>query len=51
MSENDELREKLGELKGKVLGCFCAPDRCHGEVLHELAANFPKYEGVQDSVL
>jgi len=30
------LKESLPELKGKVLGCFCKPKRCHGDVLVEL---------------
>lgn len=25
------------ELRGKVLGCWCAPQRCHGDVLAEVA--------------
>ena len=25
------------ELKGKVLGCWCAPKACHGDILVELA--------------
>lgn len=25
------------ELKGKVLGCWCAPQACHGDVLAEIA--------------
>lgn len=32
-----ELLAKLPSLKGKVLGCWCAPARCHGDVLAELA--------------
>jgi hypothetical protein len=28
-----QLLAKLPELKGKVLGCWCAPKRCHGDVL------------------
>ncbi len=31
------LRANLHRLQGKVLGCFCAPLRCHGDVLAELA--------------
>jgi len=27
----------LPELKGKTLGCWCAPQACHGDVLAELA--------------
>lgn len=25
------------KLKGKILGCFCAPKPCHGDVLAEIA--------------
>ena len=25
------------ELKGKILGCWCAPQKCHGEVLARIA--------------
>ncbi len=31
-----ELLASLEELRGKVLGCWCAPKACHGEVLIEL---------------
>lgn len=34
---NDDLRAQLTELRGKVLGCWCAPDACHGDVLAEMA--------------
>ena len=33
---NKELMNCLYELKGKVLGCFCKPKACHGDVLVEL---------------
>ncbi len=29
------LLSKLDSLKGKALGCWCAPDDCHGDVLKE----------------
>lgn len=32
-----ELLSQLHELRGKRLGCFCAPDPCHGDTLAELA--------------
>jgi len=25
------------ELKGKILGCWCAPRACHGDILAEIA--------------
>jgi hypothetical protein len=32
------LRKKIPEvLKGKVLGCWCYPNRCHGQHLASLA--------------
>ncbi len=31
------LRARLPELNGKVLGCWCSPRPCHGDVLAELA--------------
>lgn len=34
--KNKKLLKSLPELKGKVLGCFCKPRACHGDVLVEL---------------
>ena len=31
------LMRALPELKGKVLGCWCSPKACHGDVLARLA--------------
>lgn len=31
-----DLMNALVELKGKTLGCYCAPKRCHGDVLIQL---------------
>ena len=31
-----ELLRDLHELDGKVLGCWCSPEKCHGDVLLEL---------------
>lgn len=31
-----ELMNSLGELRGKCLGCWCAPELCHGHVLVKL---------------
>ena len=32
-----ELLARLPELRGKALGCYCAPFACHGDVLARLA--------------
>ena len=41
-----DLLSSLSELKGKILGCWCSPKACHGEVLMRLAIerNFPEDE-------
>jgi hypothetical protein len=31
------IEDAKKELRGKVLGCWCAPNLCHGEVLAEIA--------------
>lgn len=36
------LLNDLHELNGKILGCFCHPSQCHGDVLIELVKQ--KYE-------
>ena len=33
---NETLLNDLQELDGKVLGCWCKPKSCHGDVLIEL---------------
>ena len=31
--ENETLYNSLIELKGKTLGCWCKPNKCHGDIL------------------
>ena len=35
---DERWREDVKGLYGKVLGCYCAPEPCHGDVLLKLAA-------------
>lgn len=39
-----ELLARLPELKGKVLGCWCKPQPCHGDVLVNLANEYSQEE-------
>ena len=41
--EQPELMEALPELRGKTLGCWCAPKACHGDVLLELLGERPEH--------
>jgi hypothetical protein len=34
---NPELMNRLPEIKDKRLGCWCKPEKCHGDVLVELS--------------
>jgi hypothetical protein len=35
---NENLMSKIGELRGKTLGCFCKPNKkCHGDILLKYA--------------
>ena len=36
------LLDDLDELDNKVLGCFCKPKKCHGDILIELINNKKK---------
>jgi hypothetical protein len=35
--KNEELMKDLHELKGKILGCWCKPEACHGDILAKYA--------------
>ncbi len=48
LSEQPDLLRDLPSLKGKVLGCYCAPLRCHGEVLALLANGHMTIEYLKD---
>ena len=37
LTQQPELLAALPELRGKTLGCWCAPEACHGDVLAALA--------------
>ena len=37
LKDQPKLIAELDELKGKVLGCWCAPNACHGDALAKLA--------------
>ena len=40
-----KLMKALPELRGKVLGCWCRPERCHGDVLIALTEKTVSEEG------
>ena len=36
VTQSEWHMSRLEELRGKVLGCWCKPEACHGDVLVEL---------------
>lgn len=40
LNNDPELIEKLLELKGKNLGCWCHPEPCHGDILLQLIETY-----------
>ena len=46
MKSQDSYVADLHELEDKVLGCWCKPGVCHGDVLIELTTPQPKVSGV-----
>ncbi len=39
--EHFNQHNRIAEIKGKVLGCYCYPKRCHGDHLAQLANAAP----------
>lgn len=33
IEKDDEFRRRILSLRGKVLGCFCKPKMCHGDII------------------
>lgn len=48
MSTDKEFEEKVNALKGKRLGCFCYPLRCHGMVIVEYLENISIEDQLKD---
>ncbi len=37
LSQPELIKQARAELRGKVLGCWCAPLACHGDILARVA--------------
>ena len=43
LRNNPQLLKDIMELDGKVLGCWCYPEPCHGDIIQKFI-NFQKWE-------
>jgi hypothetical protein len=41
LKNQDQRMEEEAALKGKALGCWCHPLRCHGDILQRMADESP----------
>jgi hypothetical protein len=49
LARDAEFKRRVEELRGKVLGCFCKPGPCHGDVIVEwLDATAPTDEDFEE---
>jgi len=39
LETDSDFKNRIYELKGKTLGCFCKPHECHGDVIAEYLNN------------
>ena len=37
LKKDPVFRQRVKQLSGKTLGCFCKPDLCHGDILARIA--------------
>ena len=42
LSQPELVAMARNELRGKVLGCWCAPKKCHGDILARVANEGPE---------
>lgn len=35
LEEDKDFKNKVDQLKGKTLGCFCKPKPCHGDIIKQ----------------
>ena len=42
LGTDPEFKRRVLELKGRCLGCFCHPKKCHGDVIAEYLNNQPE---------
>ena len=48
--EQPHLLMSLNELDGKILGCWCSPKPCHGDVLVELVNSTKRLSNVPEII-
>jgi len=44
MKADPIFKQKVRDLKGKKLGCYCKPEKCHGDVIAAYLNNLPNEE-------
>ena len=50
MRDDPVFKKKILELKDKKLGCYCAPETCHCDVIAEYLNIYPYYDAYYEPV-
>lgn len=51
LKHDTEFALRVRNLKGKVLGCFCAPKPCHGDIIAEYVNSLPEIKPLKYAVI
>lgn len=51
LKKDPEFRHNIRALKGKILGCFCKPKACHGDVIAEYLNRLPEIKPIKLAVV
>lgn len=48
---NSEMMSKIKELEEKTLGCWCHPEKCHGDILIEILLELKEKENEKNKIV
>jgi hypothetical protein len=51
LKRDPKFRKRVHELRGKRLGCFCKPKRCHGDVIAKYLNDLPEPKPVKIAIV
>ena len=51
IKSDPEFRARIHKLQGKILGCFCKPKPCHGDVIVEYLNRLPDIQSINLAVV
>jgi hypothetical protein len=50
LPHKNKLLSRISELRGKVLGCWCHPEECHGHYIAEIVNKEANHDGTAEQL-